>query len=124
MKGAGPTEQEYVIENNVIFFLQKNHKDSTEEQIRLECKNNFSEDEIVSAKQFLASEYLPVLSAYDKELGNTLLTRRNNTKNGEKNRKLDKVIIDILDAIDGIEACDENIKIFTKDVSKIPVHKS
>ena len=116
--------QQRVIENDVIYFLQKDHKGSTDDQIRSVCKDNFSEEEIVSAKQLLASEYLEVLSAYDKELGHALLTKRNNTKKGKKNRKLDKVITDILDAIDGIEACDENIKIVAKDENKLPDHKS
>ena len=72
--------QQRVIENDVIYFLQKDHKDSTDDQIRSVCKGNFSEDEIISAKQLLASEYVEVLSAYDKELGHALLTKRNNTK--------------------------------------------
>ena len=115
--------QERVIENNVIFYLQTNHKSSTDDQIRSECKGNFSEDEIISAKQLLANEYYEVLSAWDKELGQALVTRRNNKK-GNSDRKLDTIIIDILDAIDGIEACDEKITIIAKDELKIPKHKS
>ena len=113
--------QQRVIENDVIYFLQKDHKGSTDDQIRSVCKDNFSEEEIVSAKQLLASEYLEVLSAYDKELGHVLVTTRKNTRKGKKNRKLDKVITDILDAIDGIEACDEKSKLSLKMKTNSPI---
>ena len=69
------------------------------------------------AKRLLAEEYLTVITKYDNEVGTRLTTIR---KKGGTHSKVDKVLIDIIKAIDVIEACDEDIQIIAKDVSKIP----
>ena len=97
-----------IIENNVLFFLQKNHKDSTDEQVKQALKDSFAETEIIEAKLLLAGEpYLTLLTEYDEVLGISLKTKRRNTKN-KKNRALDAIILDIMNAIDAIEACEKN----------------
>ena len=110
-----------IIENDVLFYLQKNHKGSTLEQIRVQCKNNFAEDEIFRAKQFLHDEYLTVLSGHDAKVGKALETPR---RTGPLNNKIDTVINDLMAAIDAIEACTANITITAKNEDRIPVHKS
>ena len=110
-----------IIENDVLFYLQKNHKGSTLEQIRVQCKNNFAEEEIFRAKQFLHDEYLTVLSGHDAKVGKALETPR---RTGPLNNKIDTVIGDLMTAIDAIEACTANITITAKNEDRIPVHKS
>ena len=73
--------QELIIENNVLFFLQKNHKDSTDDQISQVLKDNFAEVEIVEAKHVLASEpYITALTKCDKDVGIAITTKRRNSK--------------------------------------------
>ena len=110
-----------IIENDVLFYLQKNHKGSTLEQIRVQCKNNFAEDEIISAKQFLHDEYLTVLSDHDAKVGKALETPR---RTGPLNNKIDTVINDLMAAINAIEACTADITITAKNDDRIPVHLS
>ena len=110
-----------IIENDVLFYLQKNHKGSTLEQIRVQCKNNFAEDEIFGAKQFLHNEYLTVLSDHDSKVGKALETTR---KNGPCNNAVDSIIKDLMAAIDAIEACTADITITAKNEDRIPVYKS
>ena len=110
-----------VIKNNVLFYLQKNHKGSTDDQIRSECKNNFAEPEIFGAKELLHDEYLAVLTDQDEAVGKRLETKR---KNGPTNSAVDSVIIDLLKSIDAIEACETNFQIIAKDENEIPAYKS
>ena len=110
--------QEMIIENNVLFFLQKNHKDSTDGQISQVLKDNFAEVEIVEAKHLLASEpYITVLTKCNKDVGKALTTNRKNSRTN-KDRALNAVIIDLMDSIDAIEASSEGIKIVAKDGRK------
>ena len=94
--------QEMVIENDVLFYLQKNHKVSTLDQIKSQCKSNFTEPEIVGTRQFLHDEYLTVLSEHDPRLGKILDKTR---RNGSVNDAIDSVIKDLMDSIDVIKAC-------------------
>ena len=117
--------QELIIENNVLFFLQKNHKDSTDDQISQVLKDNFAEVEIVEAKHVLASEpYITALTKCDKEVGIAITTKRRNSRT-KKDRALNAVIIDLMNSIDAFEASTEIvIKIVAKDDTKIPKYRA
>ena len=117
--------QELIIENNVLFFLQKNHKDSTDDQISQVLKDNFAEVEIVEAKHVLASEpYITALTKCDKDVGIAITTKRRNSRT-KKDRALNAVIIDLMNSIDAFEASTEIvIKIVAKDDSKIPKYRA
>ena len=113
--------QDMVIENDVLFYLQKNHKGSTLDQIKSQCKGNFAEPEIFGARQFLQAEYLTVLSEHDPKLGKILEKPR---RKGSVNDAIDSVIKDLIDSIDAIEACKTKITIIAKNADKIPVYNS
>ena len=107
-----------LIENNVLFFLQKNHKDSTNDEIKSACKNSFSDSEICAAKQLLAEDYVDLIRKTDETVANNLCTGRIGQN------KLDRVINDTLNAIDALEACENEVTIVAIDGSRIPSFKS
>ena len=85
--------------------MQKNHKDSTNDQISVVCKDYFPE----------------VVKGFDEAVATGLITAHRKSKDA---CKLHTIIIDIMKAMDVLEACDNEIKITAKDEHKIPEFKS
>ena len=110
-----------IIENDVIFFLVKNHKDSTNDGVFNVCKNYFPESEICDAKQWLADNYFEIVKVIDETAANNLLILR---KGGRVTCKVNLVIGDIYGAIDALEASEDEYKFIAKDWSRIPNFKA
>ena len=102
------------IVNDVIFFLQKNHKVSSDEEIIKVCKDSFPETEIYDAKQVLHDECLEHIKNYDAKVADRIIK----TRKGE--RKLQSVLADIIKGIDVLEACSCDVSFGAKDVARIP----
>ena len=102
------------IVNNVIFFLQKNHKVSSDEEIIKVCKDSFPETEIYDAKQVLHDECLEHIKKYDEKVADRIIK----TRKGE--RKLQSVLADIIKGVDVLEACSCDVSFGAKDVGRIP----
>ena len=110
-----------VIKNDVLFFLQKNHANSSNGVIIEVCKSNFTEEEICAAKDLLADEYIELVMDIDTDAAKNLLIHR---RGSNITCKLDSVLSDIMKAIDSLEACESEVKIITKNEKRIPNFKS
>ena len=89
-----------VIENDVLFFLAKNHKDAANDNIIRVCKDNFSDAEICTAKQYLSDNYIDVVRGIDDIAADDLLTVR---RGGPVTCKLNLVITDIFRTFDALD---------------------
>ena len=105
------------IENDVLFFLQKNHKASSNNEIIRVCKGYFTDDEICAAKDLLAKEYAEEIKKHDANAANNLIIVR---RNSPVTCKLDTVILDIIKAFDALDAFDIDVDISAENESRIP----
>ena len=108
---------ENVIENDVIYFLAKNHKDAANDNIIRVCKDNFSDSEICAAKQYLADNYIDVVKEIDDIAADDLLTVR---RGGPVTCKLNLVITDMLQALDALDASKAKFRFVATEYKRIP----
>ena len=91
-----------VIKNDVLFFLQKNHANSSNSVIIEVCKGHFNEEEIYADKDLLVGEYIELVKDFDTDAAKNLLIQR---RGSNITCKLDSVLSDIMKVIDCLEAC-------------------
>ena len=106
-----------VIKNDVLFFLQKNHANSSNGVIIEVCKGHFNEDETCAAKDLLAGECIELVRDIDTEAAKNLLIQR---RGSNITCKLDSVLSDIMKVIDCLEACESEVKIIAMNEERIP----
>ena len=110
-----------VIENYVLFFLAKNHKNAANDNIIRVCKDNFTDPEICAAKQWIADNYHDVVKEIDEIVAENLLTVR---RGGPVTCKLRLVITDIFKAFDALDASKAEFKFVASAYSRIPEFNS